>query len=51
MKKGKYIRGTLLGDTSPTLLGTGGIVLADNGDSFWRRYLPIVLIVLLTAFV
>ncbi|MBO7463771.1 MAG: hypothetical protein J6T96_14375 [Bacteroidales bacterium] len=50
MKKGKYIRGTYLGD-SPTLSGAGGVMLADNNDSFIKRYLPAILIVILTAFV
>ena len=52
MKKGKYIRGTFLGDDSPTpSCGVGGVMLSDNGDSFLKRYLPIILIVLLTAVV
>lgn len=50
MKKGKYIRGTYLGD-SPTLSGAGGVMLADNNDSFIKRYLPMILIVILTAIV
>ncbi|MBO4773132.1 MAG: hypothetical protein J5595_11395 [Bacteroidales bacterium] len=52
MKKGKYIRGTFIGDDSPTPSGgVGGVMLSDNGDSFLKRYLPIILIVLLTAIV
>lgn len=51
MKKGKYIRGTDLSD-SPTLSsGAGGTILADNGDSFVARYMPIIFIIILTAFV
>ena len=51
MKKGKYIRGTYLGDDSPTLSGGGGVMLADNNDGFVKRYLPVILIIILTAIV
>ena len=51
MKKGKYIRGTDLSD-SPTLSsGTGGMALAYNGDGFIARYMPIIVILIITAFV
>jgi tetratricopeptide (TPR) repeat protein len=53
MKKGKYLRGTLLSD-SPTLqAAVAGMEspLTDSSVPLWKRWMPIVLIMILTAFV
>lgn len=53
MKKGKYVRGTSP-QVSPTLLDNQANLnspLVDKNQSGWKRYLPIFLIVVLTAIV